>query len=184
LHQSNAGGAFRQPEGKEPGSMEQLIPWLIFCIAVAVFCLLRPSAARIFVGVFFIVMAVGVNVVLTLVAPDQFMKLGEAPLLPLYGWIFQNVFAPAPQVIGILAAAGETVIGLLILSRGSRVKLGLAGAIIFLLAITPLGIWTLPNPVLAAGLAWLLKKDYPRSLLDLLCSPSRRARAAARSAVR
>ena len=84
--------------------------------------------------------------------------------------------------MGILAAAGETVIGLLILSRGGRVKLGLAGAIIFLLAITPLGIWTLPNPVLAAGLAWLLTKEYPRSLLDLLRSSWRRA--VTRSAVR
>ena len=77
--------------------MEQLIPWLIFCIAVSVHCLVRPFAARIFVGVFFIIMAVGVNVVLTLVAPDQFMKLGDAPLVPFYGWIFQNVFAPAPR---------------------------------------------------------------------------------------
>jgi hypothetical protein len=164
--------------------MEQLIPWLIFCIAVTVFCLVRPSAARIFVGIFFITMAVGVNLVLTLLAPDQFMKLGDAPLLPVYGWIFQNVFAPAPQVIGILGAAGETAIGLLILSRGGRAKLGLAAAIVFLLAITPLGIWTLPNPVLAAGLAWLWTKDFPRSLLDMLRSPSRRAQGAAGSSVR
>lgn len=151
--------------------MEQLIPWLVFCIAVSGLCLFRPHAARIFIGVFFIIMAVGVNVVLTILAPDQFLKLGDAPLLPFYGWIFQNVFAPAPQVVGILAAAGEIAIGLLMLSRGRRVKLGLAGAIVFLIVITPLGIWTLPNPVLAGGLAWLLKEEYPRSVLDLLRSP-------------
>jgi hypothetical protein len=53
------------------------------------------------------------------------------------------------------------------------VKLGLTGAIVFLIIITPLGIWTLPNPVLAAGLAWLLTKEYPRSLMQLI-HPRRR----------
>jgi hypothetical protein len=43
--------------------MQQLIPWLVFCLAVLALCLSRPRAARIFVGVFFIIMAVGVNVV-------------------------------------------------------------------------------------------------------------------------
>lgn len=54
--------------------------------------------------------------------------------------------------------------GLLILSRGRSVKVALAGAIVFLIAITPLGIWTLPNLVLAAGLAWLLKEEYKTSV--------------------
>lgn len=152
--------------------MEQLIPWLIFCTAVLVLCVIRPHAARVVVGIFFIVMAVAVNVVLSIVAPDQFIKLGtDAPLIPLYGWFFQNVVAPAPQVIGILAAAGEIAVGLLILSGGRRTKLGLAGAILFLIVVTPLGIWTLPNPVFAAGLAWLLTKEYPRNMLHIFRSP-------------
>lgn len=171
---TEARSAFLDAEARRLITMEQLIPWLIFCIAVSGFCFSRPHAARIFVGVFFIIMAVGVNIVLTVLAPEQFMKLGDEPLLPFYGWMFQNVLAPAPQTIGILAAAGEIAMGLLILSRGSRVKLGLAGAIAFLIAITPLGIWTLPNPVLAGGLAWLLKEEYPRSVLDLLRSRSHR----------
>lgn len=155
--------------------MEQLIPWLIFCIAVLVFCLARPNAARIFVGIFFIVMAVAVNVVLSAVAPDQFVKLGtDAPLIPFYAWFFQNIVAPAPQLIGILAAAGEITLGLLMLSGGRRVKLGLLGAIFFLIVITPLGIWTLPNPVFAAGLAWLLRKEYPRSVWQAFRPPLHR----------
>ncbi|MET3905231.1 hypothetical protein [Paenarthrobacter sp. 4246] len=54
--------------------MEQLIPWLIFCMAVLLLCLFRPGAARIFVGVFFIIMAVGVNTVLSVTAPEQHPK--------------------------------------------------------------------------------------------------------------
>ncbi|WP_235010518.1 hypothetical protein [Arthrobacter sp. SLBN-112] len=129
---------------------------------------MRPRAARVFVGIFFIIMAIGVNVVLSMAAPDQFVKLGtDGALLPFYAWVFQTFVAPAPQAVGVLAAAGETAIGLLILSGGSRTRLGLLGAIIFLILITPLGIWTLPNPIFAAGLVLLLRQDYPRNLLRL-----------------
>ncbi|WP_139003363.1 hypothetical protein [Arthrobacter crystallopoietes] len=149
--------------------MEQLIPWLIFCLAVLAFCLLRPNAARIFIGIFFIIMAVAVNALLSVLAPEQFVRLGaDAPLIPFYAWFFEHVVALAPQVVGILAAAGETAVGLLILASGRYVKLGLGAAIIFLIVITPLGVWTLPNPIFAAALAWLLRNDYPLSLWQLL----------------
>ncbi|GAA1130403.1 hypothetical protein GCM10009582_29670 [Arthrobacter flavus] len=64
--------------------------------------------------------------------------------------------------------------GLLILSNGRYVKVALVGAIVFLIAITPLGIWTLPNLVLAGALAWLLKEEYPTSVWHSLRSPSHR----------
>ena len=148
--------------------MEQLIPWLIFCTAVLALCFYRPDAARIFVGIFFIIMAIAVNIMLSFAAPEQFVRLGtDAPLIPLYSWFFQMFVAPAPQVIGIAAAVGETAIGLLILSGGKGARLGLLGAIIFLIIITPLGVWTLPNPLFAAGLALLLKTEHPRNLLRL-----------------
>ncbi|UKA67731.1 hypothetical protein LFT44_04765 [Arthrobacter sp. FW306-05-C] len=148
--------------------MEQLIPWAIFCTAVLVFCLIKPPAARVFVGAFFILMAIGVNIVLSFAAPDQFVKLGtDNALIPFYAWVFQTFVAPAPQIVGILAAAGETAIELLILSGGRRARLGLVGAIIFLIVITPLGVWTLPNPIFAAGLVRLLREEYPRNLLRL-----------------
>jgi hypothetical protein len=65
--------------------MEQRIPWTIFWLATLALCAVRPGAGRIFVGVFYLVMAIGVNVVLVLVAPDQFVALGtDALLVPLY----------------------------------------------------------------------------------------------------
>lgn len=159
--------------------MEQLVPWLIFCIAVTALCLIRPNAARIFIGVFFVIMALAVNALLSIVAPDTFVRLGtDAPLIPFYAWFFKQVVVLAPQLVGILAAVGETAVGLLILSSGRRVKLGLIGGILFLILTTPLGVWTLPNPVLAAGLAWLLAKDYPKSMLQLLRRSPRRPTAA------
>lgn len=149
--------------------MEQLIPWLVFCTAFLALSLWKPTAARIFLGVFFILMAVAVNLVLSLVAPELFVTLGtDDPLVPFYVWAFQNVVTLSPQGFGALAAAVELTVGLLILSHGWKVKIGLALAVAFLLLITPLGIWTLPNPVMAAGAAWLMTKDFPRSLVQIL----------------
>lgn len=149
--------------------MEQLVPWLMFCAAVSILCLIRPNAARIFIGVFFIIMALAVNVLLSIIAPDQFVRLGtDAPLIPFYAWFFETVVALSPPLFGILAATGEIAVGLLILSSGRRVKQGLVGAILFLMVITPLGVWTLPNPILAAGSTLLLTKNYPKSMLQLL----------------
>jgi hypothetical protein len=106
-------------------------------------------------------MAIGVNVVLVLLAPEQFVALGTSdPLLPFYNWFFENVVALAPALFGLLAAAFETTIGVMILRGGRLARWGLIGGIAFLLGITPLGVWTLANPVLAAALALLLWRGY------------------------
>lgn len=52
------------------------------------------------------------------------------------------------------------------LSKKNYVKIGLVGGIIFLLAITPLGIESLPNPVLA--LALLLRKEFNTAFPDII----------------
>jgi hypothetical protein len=108
--------------------MPQLIPSAVFSVLVLILCLVRPNAGRIFLGIFFLVMAIGVNVVLVLTAPNLFVALGtEDALIPLYRWFFENVVAVAPPVFGLLAAAYEITIALMMLSRGKYVKWGLIG---------------------------------------------------------
>lgn len=149
--------------------MQQLITFAVFSLLVLILCLVRPGAGRIFLGVFFLVMALGVNVVLVLISPDLFVGLGtNDALILLYRWFFQNVVALAPPLFGLLAAAYEVTIALLILSKGRYVKWGLIGGIVFLIAITPLGVWTLANPILAMATAYLLTKEYERSLPEML----------------
>jgi hypothetical protein len=145
------------------------VPWSVFCALVLLLCLIRPHAGRVFVGVFFLIMAVAVNVVLVLVAPEQFVALGtDTAILPPYEWFFENVVAVAPPAFGLMAATYEIAVALLMLGKGRYAKWGLLGGIAFLLAITPLGVWTLGNPIMALALAYLLTKKYDRSLLQML----------------
>ena len=149
--------------------MQQLITSAVLSLLVLILCVIRPNAGRIFLGLFFLVMAIGVNVVLVFVAPDQFVALGtNDAIVPLYRWFFENVVALAPPLFGLLAAAYEITIALLMLSKGRYARWGLIGGIVFLIAITPLGTWTLANPILAVALAYLLTKEYDRSLLEML----------------
>jgi hypothetical protein len=139
--------------------LQQTIIWGVFCLALLGLCIWRPNAGRVVIGVFFLIMAVGVNVVFVLVAPDQFVGLGaDSPLLSAYEWVFVNVVAEAPAVFGLLAAAFEIAVSVLMISGGRRAAWGLAGGIVFLVAITPLSPWTLPNLILAAALVVVLLK--------------------------
>lgn len=157
--------------------MDQLLPSLVFYLFVLVLCLAKPGAGRVFVGVFFLVMAVGVNVVISLLSPDLFVGLGaNAPLLTPYQWFFENVVASAPLLFGLLAAAYEVTIGSMMLYKGRYVKWGLIGGIVFLLGITPLGVWTLVNPVLALALVVLLRRQYVRSFPEIVGDAVRRRR--------
>jgi hypothetical protein len=148
--------------------MQQLIIWAVFCLAILVLCLLRPNAGRIFVGLFFLVMAIGVNVVMVFVDPNSYIGLGADSFIPLYRWVFINLIALAPPLFVLPVAAFEITIALMMLSKGRYVKWGLIGGIVFLIGITPLGVWTLANPILAVAMTLLLRKEYDRGFLEML----------------
>ena len=147
--------------------VQQTIVWAAFCLVALGLALWRPGAGRLALGIFFIIMAVGINVVFVLAAPDGFVDLGtSAPLLPPYEWVFEHVVARAPAVFGLLVASYEVTIGLLMIKGGQWGSLGLLGGIVFLLVIAPLGPWTVPNLIMAAALGAILLRDprLPSSL--------------------
>jgi hypothetical protein len=149
-------------------AMQQLVIWAVFCSLVLVLCLIRPNSGRIFVGLFFLVMAIGVNVVTVFVDPNAYVGLGADSFIPLYRWVFIDLVALAPPLFVLPVAAFEIAIALLILSKGRYAKWGFIGGIVFLLAITPLGVWRLVNPIMAVTIAYLLTKGYDRSFLEML----------------
>jgi len=148
--------------------------WTAFCLVALGLALWRPDAGRLVLGIFFIIMAVGVNVVFVLAAPDRFVDLGtSAPLLSPWGWVFEHVVAKAPAVFGLLVASYELTIGLMMIKGRQWGGLGLAGGIVFLLIIAPLGPWTVPNLIMAAALGAILLRDtrHPSSLRSVSSGP-------------
>jgi len=146
----------------------RVVVWTAFVLAVAVFCLVRPQAARLFVGMFFGVMGAGVHGLLVLTNPEGYVGFAEQALLPFYRQIGVFLTAPHPRAFGIVMLMLEVTLAVLILSRGRWVKVGIAGAILFLVGISPLGFDILPNLLLAAALVYLWTQDFPRDAVTML----------------
>jgi hypothetical protein len=148
--------------------MEQLVIWLVFVLVVLVCCWLKPNAARIFLGLFFIVMGIGFHLILILRDPHGYDGFSTGALLPLYRWAFRAIVMSYPLAFALAAAAFEISVGLLMLSKGRYAKIGLIAGCLFLLAISPLGVETLSNALLALGLVYLATKAFPISFWEFM----------------
>lgn len=157
--------------------LTRIVVWSAFVLAASLLCLLRPQAARLFVGVFFGVMGLGVHGFLVITNPQGYVGFAEQALLPLHRRIGLFLTEPNPRAFGIVMLVLELTLAALILSRGRWVKLGVVGAILFLVGISPLGFDVLPNLVLAAALVYLLTREFPRDAVTML--RDRRGRRAA-----
>ena len=145
----------------------------IFVLAVVVLCLAKPNAGRIFLGLFFLVMAIGVNVVMVLTNPQSYVEYGSGALIPLYRELTLNIIALSPALFGLLLAVFEIAMGLLILSKQGYVKIGLIGTIIFVVALTPVSVIQFPWLGLVVGQAYLLTKEFDTTFLEVLRSKLR-----------
>ncbi len=147
---------------------ERTVIWLAFVLVVLAWCWWKPNGARLFLGVFFVIMALGVHVVLVLTAPAVYVEWGATALFPPYRWLFANVVALNPLLFGLAAATAEIVLAVLMLSKGRAARWGLVAGGLFMLAISPLGVDTLPNILLAGGLFYLASKEYPQSAWEMV----------------
>lgn len=138
---------------------QQTIIWAGFCLLALAAALRWPVPTRRFLGGFFILMGLGVNLVFALLDPDGFVRIGtDAPLLGVYAWAFTNIVAVWPLAFGVILASYEVALGTMMIIGGRAGRWGLLAGIIFLVASTPLSTWTLPNLVLAAALTSILAK--------------------------
>jgi len=148
--------------------MQGFLIWGAFTVVVAASCVWRPQPARVFVGLFFGAMGLGVHGGLIVTNPQSYVDFAAGAPWALYRDIGLWFTEPNPLVFGIFMLLFETVTAALILSRGRYVRWGLVGAILFLVGITPLGLEEVPNVVLAAGMAFLLTQEFPTDVVTML----------------
>jgi hypothetical protein len=146
---------------------------IAFCLALIALNLLKPEAGRITLGIFFLVMALGVNLTLLLTDPSLYVAAGKDAFLPVYRWFFTTVLAWNPVFFVILLILYEVSVGALILSKGKYVRYGLVGGIVFCLGVSLIGIQAVTSPGVALALALLLRKDFPHSLPEMLAAAFR-----------
>lgn len=153
-----------------------LIPIIVssvFVLAVIILCLIKPNAGRIFLGLFFLVMAIGVNGSFTFTNPQAYVEYASGVLIPLYRDIALTIVEFNPMLFGLLLMAFEIVMGLLILHKQKSVRIGLIGTMVFLIGIAPLSFIQFPWLGLIIGEAYLLTKEFDTTFLDMIKSKLR-----------
>lgn len=149
--------------------MDEKIIWSIgFVLFVIVLSVLKPNAGRIFLGFFYLIMAIGVNALNAFTNPHSTVQMGEESLIPIYRTFFSDVVSAAPALFILIVALFQISFGLMILHKHRNVKLGLLGASIFLVFITPFGVIQLPWLGIAAIQIYLMKKDFDRTFLEIV----------------
>jgi hypothetical protein len=119
---------------------------------------------RIALGLLYLAASV-FNLIVTLprsISNPQFYTQWVAnPLIPFYKTFFRDVVTPYAPFLTALVALYEITLGVLILSRGIAVKIGLLGGIFFNLLLAPMWIGqTFPNLLLAVLHVPLLWQDF------------------------
>ena len=148
-----------------------LIPIIVsslFVLAVTILCLAKPNAGRIFLGLFFLVMAIGVNGSFTFGNPEAYVDYASDALIPLYRDLALRIVELNPVVFGLVLMAFEITMGLLLLHKGKSVKIGLIGTMIFLVGIAPLSFVQIPWLGLIVGEVHLLRKEFDPPFLEIL----------------
>lgn len=149
--------------------MDEKIIWSIgFILMVVVLCIVKPNMGRIFLGIFYLVMAIGVNVVNAFTNPQATVQMGEASLLGFYRILFSEIVAKAPAIFILVIAFYQVAMALLILNKHRNVKLGLIGTTLFLILITPFGYIQFPWLGLAAIQLYLLRKDFDQTFIETI----------------
>lgn len=148
-----------------------LVPIIIssvFILAIVILCLLKPNAGRIFIGIFFLIMAFGVNGYFTFANPQGYIDYASEALIPFYRDIALAVVELNPMIFGVLLMAFEIIMGLLLLNKHKSVKIGLIGTIAFLIGISPLSYLQVPWLGLIIGEVYLLTKDFDTTFLEMI----------------
>lgn len=145
-----------------------IVTGLLLSLVMIGISLRRPNTARIVLGIFFLVMAIGVNGTITFLNPQLYVDYGQDALLFIYHELCVNIIALNPVVFGLLLIVYEITIGLLMLHKGIFVKVGMIGSILFLIAISPISLIQIPWLGLAITPAYLSTKHFDTSLWEII----------------
>lgn len=142
---------------------EYFVPWIISnCIAVllVIAAYKRPKLARLLFVLLF-GWACWINYVTSHIDPNDYLNYADLTPIGLYHDFINGWFASHVTQMVTFISIGQGLIAMGLVLKGWIVRIACIGAIVFLLAIAPLGIGAgFPSSLLAAlAIYFILKKD-------------------------
>jgi lysylphosphatidylglycerol synthetase-like protein (DUF2156 family) len=132
------------------------------------------TTVRLVLGLYFFAMVLVNLFVMLPNARDNYAALADLTW-PGFVWVPEVVIDPVAVPFTLLLIVWEVAVGLLLLSRGRAVRLGLWAALFQVLALAPfLGWYEIPNLLTAAVVVWLLRRTHERTAVEIVRSLGRR----------
>ena len=148
------------------------LPYIITNI-VAVFtvisAMLWPTVSRVLLSTIFIG-AFGLNLFTALVNPSAYLEFGEFSTSDFYRSIILGPFSSHVTLYVSLIAVSQLLIGVFISYRGKLMKIAMIGAMIFLIAIAPLGYGSAfpASLLMAMALVILLSRNIRFNVYEII----------------
>lgn len=147
---------------------EIMIPFVVsnvLALLLVWVCFRRWNAGRWLMGMIFLG-ACAFNTYTVINEPAAYMMYEQYAFLDWYQHFISGYFSRHILRIVLLIATGQFLVGLFLVVSEKLVRLGALGAIIFFLAIAPLGLGSgFPASLLLAFAAWLLYRKAPPGIL-------------------
>jgi hypothetical protein len=125
-------------------------------------CYQWKNAGRIAFGIIFLA-AGSINTFTALAEPTAYLNYGEMTPVKLYQDFIAGPFARYTTLFVLLIASGQVLMGLGFLIKGKLLKPAVIGGIVFLLAISPLGMGSaFPATLIMALAVGLLLWEKPK----------------------
>jgi hypothetical protein len=127
-----------------------------------------PELDRLFIAFWYIPLGVALHgAVVTTGDSTAYNYFGEGTYLPVYRYFFMEIVPQNVVFWATLAMLFELLLGVLILSKGTPVKIGLLLSAVFQLLLAPTGVTGIVNVLLAIGCVVLLNFDYDQTIPEL-----------------
>ncbi|MBI2388722.1 MAG: hypothetical protein HYV09_03810 [Deltaproteobacteria bacterium] len=154
---------------------EYLVPHLVsivFGLAMLVTTWKRPNLGRVLFVVLF-GWAAATNAYTGLTTPWVYLDYASLTESPVYKAIILGPFARHVTAYVLMVAIAQAMIAIGLAMRGKLARVAAIGAIVFLIAVAPLGIGSaFPTTLLLAGaLAILLRRGFEESLFTITRRP-------------
>lgn len=123
---------------------------------------------RLLWGIFFVGSGI-VNLTVTLPHPEYYKSFADLTFFPFYRTLLLTIAVPNAYLITGLVILFEIAAGVMMLAKGTAVRLGLMGTILWLVFVCPaMGWYTLFSPLMIVIPALLLRYEYRHSIIDMV----------------
>jgi hypothetical protein len=148
------------------------LPYIIsnvVAIGIVISAMLWPTVARVLIGAIF-VGAFALNLFTAIANPSAYLEFGEFTTSSFYRSVILGPFSYHVQLYVSLIAICQLLIGVFICYKGRLMSIAMIGAVVFLIAISPLGYGSaFPAPmIIALALIILMLKKIRFNIYEII----------------